>query len=54
LDLGADYSGWCILMASPDIYKDSLSLFPVMKQEQMEEKGQRAYDVIAGGPARPC
>jgi 4-carboxymuconolactone decarboxylase len=35
-----------------DIYKDSLSRFPVVKREQMDDKGKKAYDVIAGGPGK--
>src|SRR5579863_6745056 len=36
----------------PDIYQDSLSRFPVIKREQMDEKGKKSYDVIAGGPGK--
>jgi 4-carboxymuconolactone decarboxylase len=35
-----------------DIDKDSLSRFPVIKREQMDEKGKKSYDLIAGGPGK--
>jgi len=36
----------------PDIDKESLSRFPVIKRDQMDEKGKKSYDVIAGGPGK--
>jgi 4-carboxymuconolactone decarboxylase len=36
----------------PDIFKDSLSRFPVIKRDQLDEKGKKAYDVIAGGTGK--
>src|ERR1700730_16427727 len=35
-----------------DINKDSLSRFPVVKREQMDEKGKKAYDLVAGGTGK--
>jgi 4-carboxymuconolactone decarboxylase len=35
-----------------DIDKESLSRFPVIKRDQLDEKGKKAYDVIAGGPGK--
>jgi len=32
-----------------DVNKESLSRFPVVKREQMDEKGKKAYDLVAGG-----
>ena len=36
----------------PDIDNESLSRFPVIKRDQLDEKGKQAYDVIAGGPGK--
>lgn len=36
----------------PDIDNESLSRFPVIKRDQLDEKGKQAYDVIAGGPSK--
>src|SRR5215470_17518772 len=36
----------------PDIDNESLSRFPVIKRDQLDEKGKKAYDVIAGGPGK--
>jgi 4-carboxymuconolactone decarboxylase len=35
-----------------DINKDSLSRFPVVKRDQMDEKGKKAYDLVAGGTGK--
>ena len=35
-----------------DINKDSLSRFPVVKREQMDEKGKKVYDLVAGGAGK--
>jgi len=35
-----------------DINKDSLSRFPVVKRDQMDEKGKKAYDLVAGGAGK--
>jgi hypothetical protein len=36
----------------PDIDKESLSPFPVIKRDQLDDKGKKSYDVIAGGPGK--
>jgi 4-carboxymuconolactone decarboxylase len=35
-----------------DINKDSLSRFPPIKREQMDEKGKQVYDHVAGGAGK--
>src|SRR5215469_16602925 len=35
-----------------DIDKESLSRFPVIKRDQLDDKGKKAYDVIGGGPGK--
>jgi 4-carboxymuconolactone decarboxylase len=35
-----------------DVYPDSLSRFPVVKRDQLDEKGKKSYDFIAGGPGK--
>jgi 4-carboxymuconolactone decarboxylase len=35
-----------------DIDKESLSRFPVIKRDQLDDKGKKAYDIIAGGPGK--
>src|ERR1700674_3982326 len=35
-----------------DIDKDSLNRFPVVKREQMDEKGKKVYDLAAGGAGK--
>jgi len=35
-----------------DVNKDSLSRFPVVKREQMDEKGKKVYDLVAGGAGK--
>src|SRR5262245_48871279 len=35
-----------------DIQPDSLNRLPVVKREQMDENGKKAYDLNAGGPGR--
>jgi 4-carboxymuconolactone decarboxylase len=35
-----------------DINKDSLSRFPVVKREQMDENGKKVYDLVAGGAGK--
>src|SRR5881397_596357 len=35
-----------------DIQPDSLNRLPVVKREQMDEAGKKAYDLNAGGPGK--
>src|ERR1700680_1069077 len=35
-----------------DIDKNSLSRFPVVKRDQMDEKGKKVYDLVAGGAGK--
>jgi hypothetical protein len=35
-----------------DIQPDSLNRLPVVKREQMDENGKKAYDLNAGGPGK--
>src|SRR5262249_3657464 len=35
-----------------DIHPDSLNRLPVVKREQMDENGKKAYDLNAGGPGK--
>src|SRR5256886_17673710 len=35
-----------------DIKPDSLNRLPVVKREQMDENGKKAYDLNAGGPGK--
>src|ERR1700758_259291 len=35
-----------------DIQPDSLNLLPLVKREQMDEDGKKAYDLNAGGPGK--
>jgi 4-carboxymuconolactone decarboxylase len=35
-----------------DIDQESLSRFPVIHREQLDEKGKKSYDLIAGGPGK--
>ena len=35
-----------------DIHPDSLNRLPVVKREQMDEKGREIYDRVAGGPGK--
>ena len=35
-----------------DVQPDSLNRLPVVKREQMDENGKKAYDLNAGGPGK--